>query len=105
MTEVMDEFGSNPGFIFLDKIEDIKWHANIHDYFEINPKFRDHALLRRWCEENCKDEVIYCILHTSDIRDSVDKLSQRNISLSDRIYFFRKEDMVAFKLRWADAII
>ena len=87
------EFGSRPGFVFLKDLDDIRWYVNLNNCFDIDRGFDDHAKLKRWCEENCKDTVVYY------------PLNELNPSIEDRIYFFNEEDMLGFKLRWHEAII
>ncbi len=96
MTTDIDELDPKPGFhIFGGKDRNhkdfkdsspIKWLTGEKYVFELSTDFKEHAHIKRWCEENCKDTVAYLVTtsrYTSDV-----------------IYFFSETDAAAFKLRW-----
>ena len=94
------ELEPKPAFIILDNIDDILWNVNIDYFFEINSDFKKRAHMKRWCEQNCLDTVAYYMPYGNKVG-----FSENEVILNDRIYFFRQEDMLAFKLQWDDAII
>lgn len=96
MTTDIDELDPQPGFhIFGGEDRNhkdfkdpspIKWLTGGKYQFELSSKFEEHAHIKRWCEENCKDTVAYLITASR--------------YQSDVIYFFSETDAAAFKLRW-----
>jgi len=102
MTEIkdLDELDPQPGFHLFggeDKNKKdyinpapILWVTGKKHAFDMPREFEEHAQVKRWCKQNCKDAVAY------EIR----KGYQMGIYLTDKIYFFSEEDAVAFKLRW-----
>lgn len=58
--------------------------------FDISRDFKEHAQIKRWCEQNCKDAVAY------EIRRGY----SMGTYFTDKIYFFLETDAAAFKLRW-----
>ena len=55
--------------------------------FKMSPDFKEHAHVKRWCEQNCKEAAAY-------------EMSRPGYTLSDKIFFFLETDAAAFKLRW-----
>jgi len=102
MTEIkdLDELDPQPGFHLFggeDKNKKgyinpapILWVTGKKHAFDMPREFEEHAQIKRWCKQNCKDAVAY------EIRRGY----QMGIYLTDKIYFFSEEDAVAFKLRW-----
>lgn len=74
-------------YIFSDNYDQIKWITGTKYLFELPEDFSEHAQLKRWCEENCSDNVVYY----------ENKLTY---SIPDEIYFYDEADAAAFKLRW-----
>lgn len=77
---------SNNGDDYRDP-QPIKWLTGEKYMFNLDTDFNEHAQLKRWCEENCKDTIAYIT-------------ARPNYRLQDKIYFFSETDAVAFKLRW-----
>ncbi len=75
-------------YIITDDLQsEIKWITGIKYSFEVPKEFQEHAQLKRWCEENCNDKVVY-------------EENKTYHSVLDEIYFYDEEDAAAFKLRW-----
>lgn len=74
-------------FHIVDTFEEVKWITGYEYCFDIPKDYREHAVLKRWCLENCDDVVCYIM---------------RNIGreVKDRIYFYSECDAMAYKLRW-----
>ena len=85
-TQRESEFTPKPGFhiVYKNDKDRIVWLTGTRWGFPINKTFKQHAQLKRWCEENCKDTVTYYI-------------GEFNLH---HIYFFDEYDAAAFKLRW-----
>lgn len=98
-TKDTDELNPQPGFHLFggnditDKsyvdIAPIIWITGKKYIFDMPRDFEEHAQIKRWCEQNCRDAVAY---------------EKRGYSmgtyLTDKIYFFLETDAAAFKLRW-----
>jgi len=99
-TKDLDEFKPQPGFHLFggedkkkkDYIDPFPliWITGKKYMFDMPRDFKEHAQVKRWCEENCKDTVAY------EVRTGY----QMGIYVVDRIYFFSEIDATAFKLRW-----
>lgn len=75
-------------YIITDDLQNkVKWITGTKYSFEIPEGFQEHAQLKRWCEENCNDKVVY----------EENKIYH---SMLDDIYFYNEEDAAAYKLRW-----
>ncbi len=70
----------------VNEYETIKWKTGYKYKLCFNTKFEEHAQLKRWCEENCMDIVIYW--------------ENNHWDQDDELYFFNEEDAAACKLRW-----
>lgn len=78
----------NSGIKVYDAIG-LRWWADCsHGLLPIETN-NDYAI-KKWCEENCKNNVGY----------SLDRWSIREISRSGTYYFASEEDSVLFKLIW-----
>lgn len=79
-------------FIILDG-EDarskIKWLTGFENGFTFPHQFKQHAQVKRWCEDNCSDKITYYSDKTSFINN-------------EYLFFFAEEDAMAFKLVWVD---
>ena len=73
-------------FHIVDDEDTIKWLTGCQFYFTIEENFRQHAQLKRWCEENCADVVAF--------------LNKAKFRYHESIFFFNEEDAMAYKLRW-----
>lgn len=99
-TKNLDELNPQPGFHIFggedrnkkDYIDPapIMWLTGEKYAFEIPRGFNEHAQIKRWCEQNCKDAVAYEIRREYSM----------GTYLIDKIYFFLETDAAAFKLRW-----
>lgn len=69
------------------KYNNIKWETGYIYSIKFGEPFNQHAQLKRWCEENCTDKIIYWESDTP-------------WNTSDEIYFFCEADAAACKLRW-----
>ena len=88
MTKNLDN--SKPGFHISEVYAEVKWLTGFEHGFIFDSRFRKHALMKRWCEENCEDTV--CFFRTQS----------KTYSYKESIYFILEEDAVAFKLQWGD---
>ena len=70
-----------------EEFEIIKWKTGYKNKLFFKVDFNEHAQLKRWCEENCSDIVIYW---DSDHWEN-----------DDELYFFNEADAAACKLRWS----
>ncbi len=99
-TKNVDEFDPQPGFHLFggedsnkkDYIDPapIKWITGKEYMFDMPRDFKEHAQIKRWCEENCKDAVAY----------EIKRGYSMGTYFTDKIYFFLETDAAAFKLRW-----
>ena len=75
-------------YIFSDgNFGEIKWLTGTKYLFELSNSFNEHAQLKRWCEENCEDVIVYYE-------------NKNTYDIPDEIYFYSETDDAAFKLRW-----
>ena len=70
-------------FHIMKDIDDVKWLTGTEFHFTMEDNFKQHAQLKRWCEENCEDMVAFL---------------QGNYY--ERIYFYSEEDAMGYKLKW-----
>ena len=92
MTEEKRETKPQPGFHLFradtdrDIEHQITWlTGQIHSFY-LDVELEEQAQIKRWCEENCTDTVVYVENTGWEMRDS--------------IYFYLESDAIAFKLRW-----
>lgn len=71
----------------LTDSEDIKWLTGTKYHIELPDHFYEQAQLKRWCEENCCDVVVYIT---------------RSNGQYEEMYFFDEADAMACKLRWSE---
>ena len=88
MEKKSEEFKPKPGFHMLDDYNELKWMTSTQFYFELPPGFKQYAQIKRWCEENCQDTVVF-----------FDRIPFRR---EEALYFFNGEDAMACKLRWEE---
>jgi len=62
--------------------DEVKWFTGTEYECQLPEDFKKHAQLKRWCEENCEDVVVYL---TSSRR---------------QIFFFGEIDATAYRLMW-----
>ena len=74
-------------FIGEDEYEKVKWEAGYAYCIAFDEEFKEYAQLKRWCEENLSDKVVFW---------ETDKPWE----ILDTLYFFDEEDAAACKLRW-----
>ena len=75
--------------LIIEQYYDLKWLVPTTKNHIIKIEKHDNvnwALIKRWCEQNCKDTVAIWTTQTSPTMD---------------FYFFSEIDLMAFKLRWA----
>lgn len=74
-------------FRHITKRDEIKWLTGFDYKFELPRDFHEHAQLKRWCNEECEDIVVF---YEQEIQ----------YRISEYIYFYSETDAMAFKLRW-----
>ena len=82
---------STEKFIIISESQDeidhfLAWNTGLKNVVTIANSFQDHAQLKRWCEENCKELVVYCY--------------SAAYKINDRLYFYDEEEAAACKLMW-----
>jgi len=91
MTKKINETTPKPGFHIFDHGDretsgKINWLTGKLYSFILDVELKNHAQMKRWCEENCSDTVAY--------------VEDDGWNKSDLIYFYLESDAAAFKLRW-----
>ncbi len=74
-------------FFGKSEYEKVKWETGYAHRLEFDENFKQYAQLKRWCEENLSDKVVFW------------ETDEPWIS-KDTLYFFDEGDAVACKLRW-----
>jgi len=87
MNDTQNEKETENKFHITAEYNEIKWITGTERGFEIPRMFKEHARLKRWCIENCEDDICYYV-------------SSQSYTSSDIIYFYADEDAVAYKLTW-----
>lgn len=86
------ETNPQPGFHLFrsDSDRDIEhkttWLTGQKYVFYLDLDLEEQAHIKRWCEENCVDTVVY--------------VEDNGWEMHDGIYFYLESDAAAFKLRW-----
>lgn len=87
MDDTTNEVKPEGNFRHVTKHNEIKWLTGFEYKFNIDKDFREHAQLKRWCNEECEDVVAFL---TQEIQ----------FVTTEHIFFYSETDAMAFKLRW-----
>ncbi len=91
-----NEINPKKGFIITEDYDKVTWTTGRENYIDIPDGFNDKHIMKLWCEQNCRYPVVY-------FKDRAALKYKKGFDYEKyaaRVYFYSKDDAMAFKLRW-----
>ncbi len=92
------EIRPKKGFAITSDIQKVIWSTGDEHYIDIPNTFKEKHTMKLWCEQNCQYPVVFYNDY-NDLSYMYDDFDEEKNQA--RMFFFDKEDAMAFKLRWS----